>query len=108
MRQDLTIREAERQFTGDLLKLSKTAGVTAVANGSLIVNSGGTLLLGAANPVGGAVPMTLGGGTFQTGRFSEQLGTLKLTANSQIDLGGSASVLKSDDSLLTEECYPIA
>src|ERR1039458_7752420 len=38
--------------------------------------------------------MALGGGTFQTGGFSEQLGTLKLTANSVIDLGAGASVLK--------------
>src|ERR1039458_4007895 len=38
--------------------------------------------------------MALGGGTFQTGGFSEQLGTLKLTANSVIDLGAGASVLR--------------
>ena len=80
--------------SGGTLKLSKTAGVAAVANGSLNVNSGGTLMLGAANQVGDAVPMTLGGGTFQTAGFSEQLGTLKVSANSQIDLGASASVLR--------------
>ena len=74
--------------------MSKTAGVAAVANGSLILNAGGTLLLGAANQIGDAVPMTLTGGTFQTAGFSEQLGTLKLTANSVIDLGAGASVLK--------------
>ena len=56
------------------LKLSKTTGVTAVANGSLIVNSGGTLLLGAANQIGNAVPMTLSGGTFQNGRFQRAVG----------------------------------
>jgi hypothetical protein len=38
--------------------------------------------------------MTLGGGTFQTAGFSEQLGTLKLSANSLIDLGASGSILK--------------
>jgi hypothetical protein len=79
---------------GGTLTLSKTAGVAAVANGSLIVNSGGALLLGAANQIGDAVPMTLGGGTFQTAGYSEQLGTLKLAANSQIDLGAGASVLR--------------
>ena len=79
--------------SGGTLKLSKTAGVAAVPNGSLIVNSGGTLLLGAANQIGDAVPMTLGGGMFQSAGFNEQLGTLKLTANSVIDLGVSASVL---------------
>ena len=80
--------------SGGTLKLSKTAGVAAVANGSLILNSGGILLLGAANQIGDAVPMTLGGGTFQTAGFSEQLGTLKLAANSVIDLGARATALK--------------
>ena len=65
-----------------------------MANGSLVVNAGGTLLLGAANQIGDAMPMTLGGGTFQTAGFSEQLGTLKLSANSFIDLGAGASILK--------------
>src|ERR1035437_1256263 len=80
--------------SGGTLKLSKTAGIAAVPNGSLILNTGGTLLLGAANQIGDAVPMTLAGGTFQTAGFSEQLGTLKLTANSTIDLGVGASVLR--------------
>lgn len=76
------------------LRLSKTAGVTAVPNGTLVVNTGGRLSLGASDQIGNAVPMTLGGGTFQTAGFSEQLGTLKLTASSVIDLGAGASVLQ--------------
>jgi autotransporter-associated beta strand protein len=80
--------------SGGTLQLSKTAGVAAVPNGSLIINAGGTLLLGAANQIGDSMEMVLGGGTFRTGGFSEQLGTLKLTANSVIDLGAGASVLK--------------
>jgi autotransporter-associated beta strand protein len=80
--------------SGGTLQLSKTAGVAAVPNGSLILNAGGTLLLGAANQIGDAVPMTLNGGAFQTAGYSEQLGTLKLTANSVIGLGAGASVLK--------------
>jgi autotransporter-associated beta strand protein len=80
--------------SGGTLKLSKTAGVAAVPNGSLIINVGGALLLAAANQIGDAVPMTLGGGTLQTGGFSEQLGTLKLSANSWIDLGAGARVLR--------------
>ena len=75
------------------LQFSKTEAITAVANGSLIVNAGGTLVLGAVHQVGNAVPMTLGGGTFRTGGFSEQLGALTLKANSLIDLGSGASVL---------------
>src|ERR1019366_8425991 len=80
--------------SGGTLKLSKTAGIAAVPNGSLILNTGGTILLGAANQIGDAVPMTLAGGTFQTAGLSEQLGTLKLTANSTSDLGVGASVLR--------------
>jgi hypothetical protein len=75
------------------LTLSKSAGVAAVANGSLLVNPGGVLLLGAANQIAAAVPMTLAGGCFKTAGFSEGLGTLKLAANSVIDLGTGASVL---------------
>ena len=80
--------------SGGTLKLSKSAGEAAVPNGSVILNAGGTLLLGAANQVGDAVPMTLSGGAFQTAGFSEQLGTLKVTANSVIDLGAGSSVLR--------------
>ncbi len=79
--------------SGGTLKLGKPAGVNAVANGSLIVSSGGTLLLGAANQVANALPMTLAGGTFQTAGFAEQVGPLKLTGNSVIDLGAGSSVL---------------
>ena len=78
------------------LQLNKTAGVAAVPNGGLILNPDGILLLGAANQIRDAVPMTLAGGTFQTGGFNEQLGTLKLAANSVIDLGAGTSVLRFD------------
>jgi len=80
--------------SGGTLKLSKTAGIAAVPNGSVILNPGGILLLGAANQIGDVVPLTLAGGAFQAAGFSEQLGTLGLTANSQIDLGTGASVLR--------------
>ena len=88
-----TSANGNTSVSGGVLRLSKTAGVVAVANGNLIVNSAGTLLLGAANQIGDAVPMTLAGGTFQTAGFSEQLGTLSLAGNSLIDLGAGASVL---------------
>jgi hypothetical protein len=89
-----TSTNANTTVSGGTLTLSKTTGVTAVANGSLVLNAGGTLLLGAANQIADAVPMTLNGGTFQTAGFSEQLGTLKLAANSVIDLGAGPTVLK--------------
>ncbi len=80
--------------SGGTLKLSKTAGLAAVPNGSLIINASGSLALGASDQIGSAVPMTLNGGTFQTAGFNESLGTLKLTGSSLIDLGGGTSVLQ--------------
>ncbi len=80
--------------SGGTLKLAKTAGVTAVANGTLTVNSGSILLLGASDQIANTVPFVLNGGTFQTAGFNEQLGTLKVTANSVIDLGSGSSVIQ--------------
>ncbi|HVM46660.1 MAG TPA: immunoglobulin domain-containing protein [Candidatus Acidoferrum sp.] len=79
--------------SGGTLKLSKTAGTAAVANGTLVVNAGGVLLLGAANQIADTVSLTLAGGTFQSAGYSEQLGTLKLSGSSVIDLGSGSSVL---------------
>ncbi len=76
------------------LKLGKTGGAIAVPNGTLVVNSGATLLLGGSDQIGAAVPMTLGGGKFQTAGFNEQLGVLKVTVNSTIDLGPGSTVLQ--------------
>jgi len=84
--------------TGGTLKLNKTAGVAAVANGRLIVNWGGILLLGAADQIGDTVPMTLAGGVLQSGGFSEQLSTLTLTVNSVLDTGAGTGVLRFADS----------
>ena len=81
--------------SGGTLKLNKTAGVNAVPNGTLIVN-GGTLLLGAANQIANTVPMTLGGGTFNTGGLSETLGTLAVTANSTTSLGANGILAYAD------------
>ena len=56
--------------------------------GAVIINSGGTLLLGASNQINGLASFTLNGGTFNTGGFSEGtsldagLGTLTLSASS--------------------------
>ena len=80
--------------SGGTLKLAKTASVAAVANGTLIVNAGGILLLGDADQIGSAVPLTLNGGTFQTAGFNEELGTLKVSANATIDLGAGASIAR--------------
>ncbi len=77
-----------------VLKLNKTAGVNAVAGSSLVVTNAATLLLGASNQIADTVPMTLGGGIFNSGGLNETLGTLKLTASSRIDLASGTSVVK--------------
>jgi fibronectin-binding autotransporter adhesin len=51
----------------------------------------GTLALGGADRIGNSSTLVLNGGTFSTGGFSETLGTLKLTANSIIDLGNNVT-----------------
>jgi len=75
------------------LELNKTAGVNAVA-GNITINTGGTMLLAASNQIADTANMTLAGGTFSTGGNSETLNNLTLTANSVIDMGAGASILK--------------
>lgn len=58
----------------------------------------GTLLLGASDRIADTSALVLNGGTFNTGGFSETLGTLKLSANSNIDLGSGDSSLWFGDS----------
>ena len=52
---------------GELI-LNKTAGVNAIA-GSVLLNTGGTLSLAAADQIINTATMTLTGGTFNMGRF---------------------------------------
>jgi len=98
---------AANTFTGTatvsagVLKLNATGNGAMGDVGSVVVNSGGTLLLGAANQINGsstagAGSMTLGGGTFATGGFGQgsgMLGTLTLSTTSTIDLGAGTSVV---------------
>jgi len=93
----LTINTADRlRDSGALTK--KGAGTLQISasqstyTGNIDVN-GGTLLLGASNVISSSSNLTLSGGTFATGGFSETLGTLTLTANSIINLGGGSSIL---------------
>lgn len=81
------------------LMAAASGGPALGATSSVTVHEGGTLLLGAANQIGDASAMTLGGGTFRTGGFSEGttssagLGALTLTANSTLDFGVGSSVV---------------
>jgi autotransporter-associated beta strand protein len=75
------------------LYLEKSIANGAIPAAGVTVNTSGTLTLQAANQINDAAPMTLAGGTFATGAYNEQLGTLKLNATSTVDLG-SGGVLK--------------
>jgi fibronectin-binding autotransporter adhesin len=94
-------------FTG---ATTVSAGTLILASGSgsalgstsgITVNSGGTLLLGASNQINNTATITLGGGTFAKGNFSEGststagVGALILSATgSHLDFGtGTVGVL---------------
>ncbi len=101
---------AANTFTGTVtvnastLTLSKTAGVNAIAGSGIIINTGGTLMLGASNQIGSSTTMNLAGGTFATNGFSEGssstagLGTLTLSNSSTLNLGAGSSVIAFADS----------
>jgi fibronectin-binding autotransporter adhesin len=95
-------------FTGSTIinggTLTLAAGSPGALNStsSITVNSGGTLLLGASNQINDSAGITLHGGIFATGGFSEGstsfagVGALTLTASgSHIDFGtGAVGVLR--------------
>lgn len=61
---------------------------------SIAINNGGTLLLGGSGDrINDGAAVTLNGGTFNTGGFSETAGSLTLSLSSTIDFGGGASIL---------------
>jgi autotransporter-associated beta strand protein len=107
-----TLSNATNNFTGSTT-ISASGGTLVAAVGTLVstssvtVNSGGTLLLsGNGRHIGANTPVTLAGGTFATGGFSEPnggagglaanaIGSLTLTSNSTIDFGlSNTSVLE--------------
>jgi len=86
---------------GGTLVVANGSGNALGATNSVLVNWGSTLLLGANNQINNAAPVTLDGGTFAKGAFTEGgvntvgLGALTLTAkDSHIDFGtGNTGVL---------------
>lgn len=83
---------------------STYSGATNVTGGTLILSGsvegtlqvnakGGEIRLGGSDRISDFATLNLAGGTFNTGGFSETLGSLHLTANSTIDLGSGASLL---------------
>ena len=87
------------------LNLNKTAGATAISGSSIAVNSGGTLLLGAANQISDTTLVTLAGGTLDTGGYGDAVGKLTVTAASTIKglaaAGGGSDFTFSDIDLGT-------
>lgn len=83
------------------LILAASSGSALDSTSAITVNSGGTLLLGANDQINNSASMTLAGGTFAKGSFSEGtassvgIGALTLTASgSHIDFGtGAVGVL---------------
>ncbi len=79
---------------GSIVTLNNATG--ALGNvGNITVNAGNTLTLGAANQINNNANLTLAGGTFNVGSFSEQLRQLSTnTATSAIDFLNDGSVLR--------------
>ena len=77
--------------SGGTLTAAASSGSALGSTSSVTVNLGGTLLLGAADQINNSASMSLGGGTFAKGNFSEGatnavgIGALTLSASSTID-----------------------
>ena len=88
-------------ISGGTLSAAANSGSALGSTSSITVNSGGTLALGASNQIKDNAPITLAGGTFAKGNFSEGsassvgLGALTLGAGgSTIDFGtGTVGIL---------------
>lgn len=86
---------------GGTLTVANGSGNALASTSNVTVNSGGTFLLGASNQINNTATMTLAGGTFGKGNFSEGsasapgVGALTLTASgSHLDFGtGTVGVL---------------
>jgi fibronectin-binding autotransporter adhesin len=81
-------------ISGGTLTAAASSGRALGSTSGVTVNSGGTLLLGASNQINNTASITLGGGTFAKGNFSEGststagVGALTLSATgSHLDFG---------------------
>jgi autotransporter-associated beta strand protein len=81
-------------INGGTLTAAATSGSALGSTSSIAINSGGRLLLDANNQIGNTITMTLAGGTFAKGNFTEGstsaagVGTLALTgSDSHLDFG---------------------
>ena len=88
---------------GNLTALTKNGTGTLTLTGQstftgrTTLNSG-TLALGLDNALSSSSPLTLAGGVFATGGFSQTLGALTLSGDATIDFGAGSSMLAFGDS----------
>ena len=94
---DLTLAgSTPNDFTGNTtvsagtVILAKPDNTTAISGSLITLASGGILQLGAEQQIGSSTGLVLGGGTFALNGHAQTLGTVKLTASSTLDFGGSA------------------
>ncbi|MES2310349.1 MAG: autotransporter domain-containing protein [Verrucomicrobiota bacterium] len=81
------------------LALNKTAGLDAITNTTVTVNSGGILRWDASNQINNSASMVMNGGTLNFNGQSETMGTLGLTANSSLTFGsGTEAIVFADSS----------
>jgi autotransporter-associated beta strand protein len=78
---------------GTVLLNKSAAGTNAISGVLTTVSLGAELQLGKANQIANTGDLTLSGGVFDTGGFSETLDVLSLTQSSTIDFGAGASTL---------------
>jgi len=84
----------EKNGTGELLLGSNLNNIQA----EKLLISEGTLILGSDDQIANSTGMELAGGTWDTDGFSEVLGTLTLSAESNIDLGNGSSIIQFSES----------
>ena len=77
--------------SGGTLIVASGSGSALGATSGITVNSGGTLLLGASDQINNAATMTLAGGTFAKGNFSE--GSTATAGVGALTLSGTGSHL---------------
>ena len=87
------VLSGSNSFTGATTVNAGTLQATATnalgSTSSVVVNTGGSLLVTVGNAINNSASMTLAGGTLaMNGTFNESVGALTLTANSIIDLEG--------------------
>jgi autotransporter-associated beta strand protein len=78
------------------LALLANSGAALANTSTLVLASGATVSLGAAQQINAAANLTLAGGTLILNGFNQTLGTLDLNANAALNLGGSAELVFAD------------